>query len=77
MARGSALRRAARRRRCRRAFDNQGHTPRRGSALLEYDTSEFGRFRVQYSRDDSDVDPGNVLLLQYTAIFGPHGAHNY
>jgi hypothetical protein len=59
------------------ALDNLGHTPRRGSALLEYDTSEFGRIRLQYSRDESDTDSNDLLLLQYTVIFGPHGAHQY
>ena len=59
------------------ALDNLGHTPRRGTALLEYDTSEFGRIRLQYSRDDSDIDTNDSLLLQYTVIFGPHGAHQF
>jgi outer membrane murein-binding lipoprotein Lpp len=59
------------------ALDNMGHTPRRGTALVEYDTSEFGRIRLQYSRDDSDVRSNDQLLLQYTVIFGPHGAHQY
>jgi hypothetical protein len=59
------------------ALDDTGHTPRRGTALLEYDTSEFGRIRLQYSRDDTDVESNDVLLLQYTVIFGPHGAHQF
>jgi hypothetical protein len=59
------------------ALDDTGHTPRRGTALLEYDTSEFGRIRLQYSRDDTDVESNDVLLLQYTVVFGPHGAHQY
>lgn len=58
-------------------LDDLGHTPRRASALLEYDTSEFGRIRLQYSRDDSDVETSDSVLLQYTVIFGPHGAHAY
>ena len=58
-------------------LDDLGHTPRRGTALLEYDTSEFGRIRLQYSRDDSDTETNDALLLQYTVIFGPHGAHQY
>jgi hypothetical protein len=58
-------------------LDDLGHTPRRGTALLEYDTSEFGRIRLQYSRDDSDTETNDSLLLQYTVIFGPHGAHQY
>jgi hypothetical protein len=58
-------------------LDNQGRTPRRYSALLEHDTSEFGRFRLQYNRDQSDVDPDNAVLFQYTVTFGSHGAHQY
>ncbi|MGE5146670.1 MAG: hypothetical protein ACM3N5_07965 [Candidatus Eiseniibacteriota bacterium] len=58
-------------------LDNQGRTPRRYSGLVEYDTSEFGRFRLQYNRDDSDVDPDNAVLFQYTVTFGSHGAHQY
>jgi len=59
------------------ALDDLGHTPRRASALLEYDTSEFGRIRLQYSRDDADTETNDSVLLQYTVIFGPHGAHAY
>lgn len=58
-------------------LDSLGDTPRRGTALLEYDTSEFGRIRLQYSRDESGTDSKDSLLLQYTVIFGPHGAHQY
>jgi hypothetical protein len=58
-------------------LDNKDHTPRRYSGLLEYDTSEFGRFRLQYNRDESDVDPDNAVLFQYTVTFGSHGAHQY
>jgi hypothetical protein len=57
------------------ALDDRGHTPRRGSALLEYDTSEFGRFRVQYSHDESMSQSNDAIMLQYTIVFGPHGAH--
>lgn len=58
-------------------LDNLGHTPRRESILLEYDTSEFGRFRLQYNHDSSDVQTNNEALLQYTVIIGPHGAHTF
>jgi hypothetical protein len=58
-------------------LDDLGHTPRRGTALVEFDTSEFGRIRLQYSRDDIGTDPNDSLLLQYTVIFGPHGAHQF
>ncbi len=60
------------------ALDGRNGTPQRGSALLEYDTSEFGRIRLQYSRDDSLVgEPNNIVRLQYTVIFGPHAAHGF
>jgi hypothetical protein len=58
-------------------LDNLGHTPRRQTALLEYDTSEFGRFRLQFNHDQSDLQTNNELLLQYTVIVGPHGAHRF
>ena len=58
-------------------LDNFGHAPRSESALLEYDTSEFGRFRLQYTHDESDRKPNDELLFQYTVIYGPHGAHRY
>lgn len=58
-------------------LDDGGHDPFDITALLEYDTSEFGRFRVQYARDESSTEPNDVLTLQYTVIYGPHGAHRY
>ncbi len=58
-------------------LDDLGHTPRAESALLEFDTSEFGRMRVQYTHDDSDIRPLDQILLQYTVIYGPHPAHRY
>ena len=58
-------------------IDNLGHTPRSNSALLEFDTSEFGRFRAQYSRDESNATTDNIILGQYTIVFGPHGAHRF
>jgi hypothetical protein len=54
-----------------------GHTPNNNSVLLEYDTSEFGRFRLQFNRDDADRSTNNEFLAAYTAIFGPHGAHRF
>ncbi|HTT99005.1 MAG TPA: hypothetical protein VMF58_13210 [Rhizomicrobium sp.] len=59
------------------ALDDFGHSPSAETALLEFDTSEFGRFRVQYTRDQSDLKPNDEILFQYTVIYGPHGAHRY
>jgi hypothetical protein len=58
-------------------LDDMGHTPFAASALLEYDTSEFGRWRLQYTEDDTNARANHELLLQYTVIYGPHGAHRY
>ncbi len=58
-------------------LDDFGHAPHAETALLEYDTSEFGRFRVQYTHDQSDLKPNDEILFQYTVIYGPHGAHRY
>ncbi len=58
-------------------LDNLGHAPRAATALLEYDTSEFGRLRMQYTHDEADLKPIDTLLFQYTVIYGPHGAHRY
>jgi hypothetical protein len=55
--------------------DNLGTTPRRASAMLEYNTSEFGRFRLQYNRDWSRGTPDNQAILQYIISIGAHGAH--
>jgi hypothetical protein len=58
-------------------LDDFGHSPRAETALLEYDTSEFGRLRMQYTHDESDLKPNDEILFQYTVIYGPHGAHRY
>lgn len=58
-------------------LDDFGHSPHAETALLEFDTSEFGRFRAQYTHDDSDLKPSDEILFQYTVIYGPHGAHRY
>jgi len=58
-------------------LDGLGLTSWSATALIEYDSSEFGRFRLQYSRDESDQRPRDELFLQYTVVYGPHGAHRY
>jgi len=55
--------------------DNLGTTARRASAMLEYNTSEFGRFRLQYNRDWSRGAPDDQAILQYVISLGAHGAH--
>jgi hypothetical protein len=55
--------------------DAMGTTPRRASGMLEYNTSEFGRFRLQYNRDWSRGTADNQAILQYIIGIGAHGAH--
>ena len=58
-------------------LDSRDLTPRRYSAMIDYSTSEFGRFRVQYNRDEARPNPDNEFILQYTVSLGAHGAHQY
>ncbi len=59
------------------SIDDLGLAPDAISAMLEYDTSEFSRFRIMYTFDDTDVVSNNELIARYTVIFGPHGAHRF
>lgn len=59
------------------ALDDFGRSPRSATALLEYDTSEFGRLRVQYTYDDGDLQANSEISAGYTMIIGPHGAHRF
>ncbi|WP_339743704.1 hypothetical protein [uncultured Maricaulis sp.] len=59
------------------ALDAAGLNPWTATALLEFDTSEFGRLRAQYTRDESDRVANDEFLLQYTVTYGPHAAHRF
>ena len=58
-------------------IDSRDLTPRRYSAMIDYSTSEFGRFRVQYNYDEARPNPDNQVIFQYTVSLGAHGAHQY
>ncbi|MBL4820699.1 MAG: outer membrane beta-barrel protein, partial [Gammaproteobacteria bacterium] len=58
-------------------LDNEGHTPKRYSATLEWLPSEFSRLRLQYNRDQSYEETDNQFFLQYTMSLGSHGAHQF
>jgi hypothetical protein len=50
--------------------------PTRHSVMLELTNSEFGEFRLQFSRDKLQSGVAlNQLTLQYLMAFGAHGAH--
>jgi hypothetical protein len=58
-------------------LDSFGRSGFRNSAMLEYSTSEFGRFRLNLIRDDTMAKPDDQILLQYTVSLGSHGAHKF
>jgi hypothetical protein len=58
-------------------LDPQGHVGSRQSVMLDYSTSEFGRFRLQGNLDHSTTKLDPQLILQYTMSLGAHGAHAY
>lgn len=53
------------------------------TAMVEYHTSEFARFRLQYSRDnsmfneDNDRETIDTIMLQANISIGAHGAHSF
>jgi hypothetical protein len=58
-------------------LDTLGATPRRYSGMLDYSTSEFGRFRLQYDLNQLRPQTDHELILQYIVSLGAHGAHQY
>lgn len=58
-------------------LDDEGHTPRRSTVMLDYSRSEYSRIRLQYARDDSYEDGDNIVMLQYIMSLGAHGAHQF
>jgi len=56
---------------------NEGVTPNRVSAMVEWVPSEFSRIRLQYNQDNSSEETDNQLMLQYTFSLGSHGAHTF
>ncbi len=60
------------------ALDNQGHSPKRRSLMLDYSNSEFSRLRFQVNRDESRLNEKDTqLYLQYIMSLGAHGAHSF
>lgn len=58
-------------------LDNQNHTSKQTSVMLDWSNSEYSRLRLQYSRDETSALKANLWTLQYTAAFGAHGAHSF
>lgn len=53
------------------------------SAMIEYHTSEFARFRLQYNRNEAMYDEDNrrqnldTIMLQANIAIGAHAAHSF
>ena len=58
-------------------LDNLGATPRRYSSMIDYSTSEFGRFRLQYDLNQIRPQTDHEFIFQYLVSLGAHGAHQY
>ena len=59
-------------------LDNQGHDPKRTSAMVDFSNSEFSRLRFQVNRDESRVNQKDTQwYLQYIMSLGAHGAHSF
>jgi len=59
------------------SLDTLGVSPEIYTAMLDWSNSEFSRFRLQYSRDESDVNSVDRLYLQYIMSLGAHGGHQF
>ena len=54
------------------------YDPHRTTAMLDFNPSEFSRFRLQYAHDQSMQNvTDNQLTLQYILSLGAHGAHRF
>jgi hypothetical protein len=58
-------------------LDNEGHTPKQSTLMLDYSHSEFSRVRFQVNIDDSYEDSDTLLFIQYIVTLGAHGAHRF
>ena len=56
----------------------QEHKPERITAMVDFSTSEFARFRLQYEQDKVRFDETDQLIIfQYVVSLGAHGAHKF
>jgi hypothetical protein len=58
--------------------DDVSYAPRKATAMVDYNPSEFTRVRLQFAR--SELASGltdNQFFVQYILSLGAHGAHRY
>ena len=59
-------------------FAASTYKPSKNTLMLDFNPSEFSRFRVQLAQDRSRQGlTDNQLFLQYQMSLGAHGAHSY
>jgi hypothetical protein len=59
-------------------LDTASERPSRVAWMADYNTSEFGRIRLQLARDRAREGKGdNQVFVQYQMSLGAHGAHSF
>ena len=54
------------------------HKPERTTVMVDFSTSEFARFRLQFAQDKARFDEtDNQIIFQYIVSLGAHGAHKF
>lgn len=59
---------------------DEGVSPRRSTVMVDFSNSEFSRFRLQYSTEDSrhpGEEKDEQIFVQYVFSIGAHGAHRF
>ena len=54
------------------------HKPERTTVMVDFSSSEFARFRLQYAYDKARFDvTDDQITFQYIVSLGAHGAHRF
>ncbi len=54
------------------------HKPERTTVMVDFASSEFARFRLQFAQDKARFDQtDNQVIFQYVVSLGAHGAHKF
>lgn len=59
---------------------DEGVSPQRSTVMVDYSNSEFSRFRLQYSTEESrhpGEEKDEQIFVQYVFSIGAHGAHRF
>jgi hypothetical protein len=59
-------------------INSNGYDPKRSSVMLQWQSSEFSRIRLQFNNDKSVANVSDKqMFVQYTFSLGAHGAHSF